>query len=154
MIPLPDQFVIAFLRANIQLEGVVVSWSNDQSVLQSQSGGSTIVIQKTLEDVLFYKIVNAKDKYSELIEKPNKQEDDIKQIAELKNEINELDRSALREKLSTHVPGEMRKTNYGIPSFINKVKGTVERPGTENTRTNTQLGTELQGLFRQERKGN
>src|ERR1700722_84519 len=147
MTPDNGQNIVLYLRNGVQLEGVVVSWTDDKSVLQSPQGTSLIVIQKTLDDVMFFKITDARKDFQKLIEKPEKQEDDIKKIAELKNEINELDRVELRDKLSSHSADGMREIQYGLPGTNIKIKGAIKRPGDKIAGTNSTFGAELQDLF-------
>jgi hypothetical protein len=120
MIPQPnDTVIICFKNSNIQLEGIVVSWTENESVLKTLSGKSTIVINKTLENVLFYKIIEAKSQYSSLKDKPIKTEDDIKSLADYKIELNDLERAEIREKLTSHSIGEARPISYGSPFIKN-----------------------------------
>ena len=125
MIPQPGNIVVLFFRSGVQLEGEVVSWTDQKSVLKSPTGASTIVIQKTLDDVMFYKFSNAKSDYEKLRDKPNKEEDDIKAIAALKNELNDMERAEARERLTSHKADGMRETNYGLSLSNITIKGTV-----------------------------
>ncbi len=103
---------------------------------------------------MFFKITDCRTDYEELKEKPVKQEDDIKRLAELKNEINEMDRADLREKMSSHQPDGMREVSYGLPWSNIKIQGSVKRSGEKAPRTDFELGSELQNLFPEKRKGN
>src|SRR5277367_3158409 len=125
MIPQPGNIVVLFFRSGVQLEGEVVSWTDQKSVLKSPTGASMIVIQKTLDDIMFYKFSNAKEEYEKLRTKPNKEEDDIKTIAALKNELNDMERAEARERLSSHKVDGMRETTYGLSNSNFKVKGSV-----------------------------
>jgi|ERR1700722_11209906 len=154
MNPKQGEHVIICLRNGVQLEGDVISWSDGKSALKSSQGTATIVLQKTLDDVLFFKITNFRDDYEELKEKPVKEEDDIKQLAELKSQINEMDRADLREKMSSHQADGMREVSYELPWSNIKIPGTVKRPGEKTTGTDSELGSELQNLFSEKRKGN
>lgn len=147
MIPQPGNIVVLFFRNGVQLEGEVISWTDDKSVLKSPTGVSTIVVQKTLDDVMFYKFSNAKTDYEKLRTKPHKEEDDIKRIAALKSELNELERAEAREKLTSHTADGMKETQYGLPLSNISIKGTVERPGTQIARKGFGFGTDLQDLF-------
>lgn len=147
MIPQPGNIVVVFFRNGVQLEGEVISWSEDMSVLKSPTGAATIVIQKTLDDIMFYKFSNAKTEYEKLKEKPRKEEDDIKAIAQLKNELNDLERAEVKEKLSNHTADGMRETNYGLPIINTKIKSPIERAGEKAPRKDSGIGTGLQGLF-------
>lgn len=145
MIPQPGNIIICFFRNGIKLDGTVISWSDQKSVLKSLVGSSTIVIQKTLDDIIYYKFNDAKNEYEILKDKPHKNEDDIKAIAQLKIELNDLERSEIKEKLTTHNIGDIKQTNYGIPNI--KVPISQQHPGAQSSRENSGIATELQNLF-------
>lgn len=147
MIPKTGEIVVVFFRNGVQLDGEVISWSDGKSVLKSPTGASTIVIQKTLDDIMFYKFSNAKSDYEKLRDKPHKEEDDIKAIAALKNELNDLGRAEARERLTSHTADGMKETNYGLPGSNITIKGTVERSRTEAPREGPKFGSGLQDLF-------
>lgn len=149
MIPQPGNIIVVFFRNGVQLEGEVISWSDERSVLKSPTGASMIVIQKTLDDIMFYKFSNAKEEYEKLRTKPDKEEDDIKTIAALKNELNDMERAEARERMTSHKADGMRETNYGLPGSNFKVKGSVECPRTEAPREGSNISSGLQGLFKQ-----
>ena len=145
MIPQPGNIIVVFFRNGVQLEGEVVSWSNEKSVLKSPTGAATIVIQKTLDDIMFYKLSNAKIEYEKLKEKPRKEEDDIKAMASLKVELNELEKAETREKLNAHGIGEV-KYNYGLPTNF-KIKSPEQYPRKEAPPKDIGFGEELQSMF-------
>lgn len=128
MIPHPNDIIVIFFKhSNIQLEGIVVSWSNTESILKTLSGTSTIVIQNTLADILFYKITDAQPKYNELKNKPHKSDDDIKSLANYKIELNELERAEIREKLNSHSIGEAKQVSYGSPFIKNGLENIFKK---------------------------
>lgn len=145
MIPQPNDIVIVVFRTGIQLEGKVISWSDQKSVLKSQSNSSTIVINKTLDDILFYKISHAQKEYDKLLESPIKQ-DNIKDLAQLKTELNELEKAEIRDRLNTHTIGEIKPVHYGIPS-IAQIKSPQQHSGTEVAQQNSGISSELRNLF-------
>lgn len=147
MIPQPGNIVVVIFRTGIQIEGEVISWSDNKSILKSLAGVSTIVIQKTLEDVLFFKYSNSKTDFNKLKEKHNKTQNDISELATLKNELNELEKAEIRDKLATHTIGETTPVHYGIPN-IAQIKGPQQYPRTETTQQNTGISSELQYLFK------
>jgi hypothetical protein len=147
MNPIPGQLIFIFFRTGVQIEGEVVSWSDNKSVIKSASGMSTIVIQKTLEDVMFYKFSSAKTDYEKLKEKPIKEDDDIKALAELKNELNDLERAEIKEKLTTHNADGIKKVSYGLPFVNSKIESPIECPREKTSRKSSVFSTELQGLF-------
>jgi sRNA-binding regulator protein Hfq len=148
MNPQTNQSIIVFFRNGVRIDGKVLSWSDQKSVIKS-SDATTIVIQKTLEDVMFYKITNAKTTYEKLAELPVKSRDDIEDIAALKIELNELEREEIAEKLNTHAADGIRVVNYELPKYI-PVKSTIQCPRKETPRKNPGIGSELQDLFSKE----
>lgn len=151
MIPQQGNIIAVFFRNGVQLEGEVLEWSDEKSVLKSPTGASIIVIQKTLDDVMFYKFSNAKTDYEKLKDKPRKGEDDIKAIAELKNELNDLERAEAREKMTNHTADGMRKVSYGLPFSNIAIEGAIKRPGEKAPRKSPVIGTELQNVFSKKR---
>lgn len=147
MIPQPGNIIVVFFRNGVQLEGEVLEWTDEKSVLKSPAGASIIVIQKTLDDVMFYKFSNAKNDYEKLREKPRKEEDDIKTMARLKNDLNELERAELREKLTNHTADGIREIKYGLPNINSKIPGLIKHTREKAPRENTIISPELQNLF-------
>jgi len=148
MIPQPNQHItIYFKNSQLQLEGKVVSWSNTISVIESIAGASTIVIQKTADDVLAYKISTAQPKYEQLKEKTIKTEDDIKDIAKLKIELNELEKQEIADKLSTHTADNIRQVQYGIPKSITTIPSAKQYPTEKIQREDIGINRELSSLF-------
>jgi len=146
MIPQAGNVVIAIFRNNIQIEGEVVSWSDNKAVLKSLTGSSFIVIQRPLDDILFYKISNAKNEYEKIKEKPIKEKEDLQNLAKLKTDLNELKRAEIREKLNTHEIGEVKAVSYGIPR-ISKIKSIEHPSGTQVSGEGSNIGSELSNLF-------
>lgn len=145
MIPQTNQHIIVFFRTGIRIEGKVLSWSDQKSVIKS-SDATTIVIQKTLEDVMFFKITNTKTTYETLSGKTEKTNEDIRALADLKIELNELEREEISEKLNTHTADGIRVVNYELPKYI-PIKSTIQCPAEKTTREDIGLGSELQNLF-------
>ena len=147
MIPSTGQTVVVIFRTGIQIEGEVVSWTDDKSVIKSPSGSTTIVIQKTLDDILFYKISSPKTEYEKLKNKPQKDEADIKTIAALKNELNEIELAEIKDKLITHTADNIKQVSYELPKFNSQIKSTVKYTGKEIAREGSDFSSELQSLF-------
>jgi hypothetical protein len=146
MTPQAGNTVVIIFRNNIQIDGEVVSWSDNKAVLKSLSGSSFIVIQKPLEDILFYKISNAKNEYEKIKEKPIKEKEDLQALAKLKSDLNELERIEMKEKLNNHEIGEIKAVSYGIPR-ISKIKSSEHPPRTEISRESFCIGSGLSNLF-------
>jgi hypothetical protein len=151
MTPVIGQTVAVLFRNGYKVDGIVISWSDNKSVLKSLTGSSTIVIQKTSEDVMLLKISEAKEIFEEIKDKPIKQETDIKKLADLKIELNELEREEIKEKLSEHKPSGLREVVYGIPGSSIKINGAIKHPREEVARPNSGIDTGLQDLFSKRR---
>lgn len=115
MIPLQNSQITIYFRTGLQISGTVVVWTDGKSAIKSLTGNKITVIQKTLEDVLFYSYseVNIKEHFIEVAEKPVKDDIDLYTLAELKNEINELERQEIAEKLASHEPSGNAPVSYG-----------------------------------------
>lgn len=149
-VPMQGSMVIAFLRNGVQVEGEVLQWTERKSVLKSLTGASIIVIQKTSDDVIFYKISNAKNEFERVKNKPHKNEEDIKQLAQLKNDLNDLERAEIRERLNTHTPSGIVGNRYGtLPNIPIKVP--VEHPSEKAPREDPGISAELQNMFSKKR---
>jgi|ERR1700722_14950819 len=145
MIPEPNQYIIAVLRNGSKLDGNVVSWTNRTAVLQSQTSNIITVIQNTTVDVIYYQIVKTKQAYEEAKVKPLKTPDDIKELAELKQELTLIEKEELARKFSEHATtGTATLTNYGLPN----IKSPPQHIRPEIPRPNKQFGEGLQGMFR------
>lgn len=151
MTPQVGQTVAVVFRNGYKVDGVVISWSDNKSVLKSLTGASNIIIQKTLEDVMLIKINFAKEIFNEIKEKPIKEERDLKTLVEMKNELNELEKEELKEKLNEHKPDGFREVNYGIPGSNIKINGAFKHTGKEVARQSSGIDTGLQDLFSKKR---
>jgi hypothetical protein len=115
MTPPPNSNIIIYFRTGLQVSGTVINWSDGKSAIKSLTGNKITVIQKTLEDVLFYSYseINIKEHFIEVAEKPVKDDIDLCTLAELKNEMNELERQEIAEKLTSHEPSGNAPVSYG-----------------------------------------
>jgi hypothetical protein len=148
MTPQPSQHLTIIFKSGLQLEGIVLSWDKTQSVLQSITGASTIVIEKlAMDDIYFYKISHAQEEYEKRKTKAIRSDDDIKEVAKLKVELNELEREEIREKLTSHEVSGSAQVNYG--SIIPKVASTIKPTTTQNRRQSIVDGEGLQSMFAQ-----
>jgi uncharacterized protein YdhG (YjbR/CyaY superfamily) len=67
-------------------------------------------------------------------------------LADLKIELNELEKEEIREKLKPHEPNAVRQVSYELPRNI-KVKSALNHTTEEATRADIGFGSELQDLF-------
>jgi hypothetical protein len=147
MKPQPNQIMtICFKAILTPLEGEMVSWEDDELVLKTLTGTSHIVIPDATDKILFYRITSAKIEYEEIKEKPIKTQEDVKNIAEMKKEINQIEKEEIRERLNIHIPTNIRETHYGFANY--KVKSTPQHTREETPRKDTSISSELQDLFR------
>jgi len=112
MNPEIGQHVIVVFKNGHQVFGEVVAWG-EKAVLK-HSEVTTIVIPDVSSEVLYYKIRNA-DAYEKIKDKPVKTNDDIKALAELKAELNSLEKEEIVSKLSTHEISEVKQVQYKTP---------------------------------------
>lgn len=147
MIPQINQQITIVFRNSIQIQGTVISWSETISSIKTLSG--IVVIQKTADDILYYKYSNAKTNFEKLKDKPIKNDDDISALATLKGELNQIEKEELREKLSSHEigssPAKQPGNYYGniIPTFRSSEQHTTK----EAPREASPVSSELQNLF-------
>lgn len=126
MKPQQGDFVVVFLRIGIPVEGEVIDWSDEVSTLKSSAGSSTIVIQHTIDDVVFYKISHAKKEFEKVKESLTKEDDEqsrmikLKRLSELKVELNSIERSELKDKLSKPTTSYALSSSYNLPSSLLK----------------------------------
>lgn len=144
MIPQLGQQITIYFRTGVRVDGEVVLWTNKQYTLQTAGGTATIVIPNGKQDILFYKISNTKQAFEKLKQKPQKTKNDIQTLAELKSEMNNIEREEISAKLKSHEISNSQ-VNYGIPNI--KVISPINSSRKEIAGTNTNFGTGLQDLF-------
>lgn len=146
MKPSIDQYVIVHFRHGIKVEGNVVSWSDTISVIKSPSGAKDIVIQDTKADILFYEVIRAKSEYDKIRDKPHKTQEDIRSLADLKSDLNDIERAEIRDKITSHEISEGTQISYDIPRFTS-VPSVIKHPGTEAPRKDIGFSSGLSSLF-------
>lgn len=137
MIPQENQNIVVLFRNGLSIEGTVISWSNKKSVIELSGKKDLFIIQKTKNDVFAVKIINTdkqeiapiqksnpepKIKYEEIKAAPAKTYDDIKNLAELKKELNILEKQEIQERLSSHEMSEPKLTTYVLPGSNGKIQ--------------------------------
>lgn len=166
----PEQGQLVQVRFNngTFFDAIVESWSDQKSVVKMVDSEDLIIIQKTLQDVLAVKIVVVKkpaepieeslesdtptmsanevnDEFSYLRDEPITPYN-LKRMAELKDEMNKLDREAAFKKLRTFEATGVRSVQYGIPRNI-QVGSTTQHTEQEATSADSGFYSEVQGLF-------
>ncbi len=155
MIPKPGDNVEIFLRNGIKFSGIVSSWSDGRTGLESESG--LTVIQKTLDDVMFYKIKSEKKSSANFAEKLSKKIDELKSepisskeqietIAKLKCDLIEEEKKSIREKLNSHEIKETKQVQYELPNFFKK-PSSVQHSSKESSRKTNSDNSILRSLF-------
>jgi hypothetical protein len=149
MIPQPNQYVILVLRdSGIRLDGCVVEWDEAQITLVSKSKSITTVIPN-IDDVLYYQIIEVEMQYEAAKTKPIKTPEDIKAIADLRIEMNNIEKEELARKFSTHeISGNPKLSHYALPNLANiKIPGTPQHTTAQVRRSHTSFDKGLQGVF-------
>lgn len=148
MIPQKGQYVKVVFRNSTQMEGIVESWSDNKSVLLAQDKQSLMVIMKTSEDVLAFKIIlnhmtledakkkleETQDKFRQILQQPVAPKDleeqgltaiqiKGKNLAQLKSLMIEQEKKIIAEKIREHTLHDIRTTRYEQPRF-HKMFGT------------------------------
>lgn len=153
MEPKEGQSIKVFFRNGNMIEGQVISWTDHKSVIASPTKHAYTVINKTAEDVLMYKISESVDslakKMNQLKDTAKKTPQDIQSMVDLKNELNQIEKEEIREKLNTHQSSEFRKINYGLPENF-KIRGSTEHSAEKTSGADTKLNTSLRKLFKKE----
>lgn len=122
MIPQKGQQIRCVLRNNLIIDGIVDSWSDGKSVLRSKDGTSISIIQHTAQDIVVVKIIlkeaaqiktELEEAFEKIYESPSEDELRLKNLAELKNLMNEQEKKIVAEKLKDHHIDGVRKVTYG-----------------------------------------
>lgn len=166
MNPKQGQLIQVRLTNGAFFDGVVESWSDQKSVLILPDTNDTIIIQKTLQDVMLIKIFNEQttkkyhaevesnqqipkeylsERFQELKEQP-KNKDSISEMAKLKDRLNVLEREEISSKFKSHELDSNRNINYGFPGHI-PLSSTSQHTNKETPQRSNELGTKLQDLF-------
>lgn len=169
MTPEKGQLVQVRFNNGIFFDGVVEEWTDQKSVLKLPDGEETVIIQKTLQDVMLVKILVTKspvvaksvvgsiplkderyqhtpprdiyDEFNQLKEAPPSNRS-LHRMAELKDEMNKLEREEIAQKFNTFEPTGAREIEYGLPKSL-KINPFEECIASDNT----QFASQLSNLF-------
>jgi len=160
MKPEPGQFIQVRFNNGVFFDAMVEEWSDQKSVLKlTDNSNDTIIIQKTLQDVLLVKIFAnkntpvVKQQYkSEVYEEfeglktQPKDNEKLSRMAELKDELNKIEREEIVAKTKSHIPSGLREVNYGIPKYIpaNRI---TQYADEKISSSNSTFNSELSKLF-------
>ena len=193
MNPLQGQHVKITLNNNTVLEGKVVKWSDEKSVLKNDE--KVFIIQKTVKDVLMIEISlhqhlkqpiadtqhssnisfperqiydevqeNSSeeeilseeerfknDKFQELVAKPKKSFEDLKELAELKKDLNKIELRLYSNQLKSRIPNNIPQVQYALPRFPTQ-QSPFQRTSEKDTRENFPGSTKLSKMFQNKNK--
>lgn len=126
------------LHGNLIIEGVVKSWNSSSVHLVSLDGKSTSIITHPNEDIRVIKVIHDESvkfveepvkkeilketeiKFKEAYEAPSDDKFRLKNLIELRKELNKQEREIIANKLSSHQIGEVREVKYEQPGFFKK----------------------------------
>lgn len=133
--------IIVVFKNNIQVEGNLQSLEDNEMVLQSLDGITSIIIPDIKDSILFYKINSSKDEFEDIAKKTNKTQEDLEQLVAIKGNLINIERSTIREKLQAPI----KKDQY--VSRNEPFPRSVKYPEKKTTGTNNNFASGLQGLF-------
>lgn len=128
MIPQQNDVVKIIFKQGMVEEGIVISWSDDKSVIKSSHNDNVLIILNTIENVLAVKIVNDFKKrklrqeiYVDDPEPPSYERDEslrAKQLSELHVERIKEEKERAKSHLTTFESTEtLQPINYGYPKL-------------------------------------
>lgn len=164
MNPVKGQSVQVRFNNGTYFDGVVEEWSDQKSILRLSDCNDIVVIQKTLHDVLLVKILNKRtepksnvnaidnreifEEFEQLSKQP-KDKLTLSRMAELKDEINKLEREEMFSKMKTFSPTGFRETKYGLPANL-CIRSPAKHSIQEVAVQDNGIDQELQRLFEQD----
>lgn len=173
MNPLPGQLIQIRFNSGIFFDAIVVSWTDQKSSLLLPETNETVIVQKTLQDVLLVKILNTKasspvvseeefktpdimdekaydiQKEFEALKRETPNQRNLKKMAELKDELNKLERQDFAKKASSLQLSGARPVSYGLPRNLS-IPSPPQYPDQEAPSPNPDFGASLSGLFGKE----
>lgn len=128
------QYVKIVFKNSTQLEGIVESWSDQQSVIKSINGDSLMVIFNTSADVMAVKIIlnfikpgelhsrlmKTAQEFEDVKQSPSTNEFRLQKLADLRKMLIEQEKQIINQQIREHTPSQTTKVKYGIPNFNKK----------------------------------
>lgn len=112
------------------VEGIVESWTPEESVLKSLIDESRLIIPNTSRDIMFIKVVAPPENKKIVLPQIDQDIEEVrkepisdlknKRLADLKILKSKAEKDIVANKLKEHHVGEVRKTEYGTPGFFKK----------------------------------
>lgn len=160
MNPNVGQYVKIIFNNGTTSEGIVKYWSDEKSILISENGDSMMIIQKTKNDVLSV-VIKLKHKpinqlqveYEELVDKVEKNNDDIKNLAELRKELIHQEQKDFLETVKTHEMSQIGSVQYALPNISTKPRP-FQRSPSQNKRADIRNYSSLSEVFGPKNKNN
>lgn len=112
-------------------DAIVEKWTDQKSILYLLDTKDKIVIQKTLQDVLFVKIIaqankpenklerktNLQDEFDFLKTQP-KTDNNLDDLSKLRDELNKIEREEILKQATSFRTSGRRETTYAFPRHI------------------------------------
>lgn len=121
-----DTHVKLLFKNGVWVEGIVQSWSDNESILKT-SDNSEIIILSPKENLMLIKKMQKKnpklikEQFEKLAESPSDDISRITKMADLKVMLNQAEKEIILEKSRSHtVSGDVRNVEYGNPGFFKK----------------------------------
>lgn len=135
---------IVVFKNSLQVEGKLISFQDNEIVLESLDSRTRTIIPDVKDTVLFYKINIISEEYEKISEKPVKTVEDLKVLTETKAQLNEMERRSIKDKM--HSPTLPVKKDIYAPQHTT-IKSPVQYTDSKTTRANTGIASSLQGVF-------
>lgn len=126
-------YAVVFFNDLTQIEGIVESWSDKESIIVAKDNQSKFIIFNTERDIkgvkirydmpvpkLEKKFEETVAQFKEVYQAPSQDELRTKNLAQLKSLMNEQEKKIIAERLKDHTPSNPGLPSYGLPSFISK----------------------------------
>lgn len=171
MNPEKGQKVQVRFNNGIYFDAIVEEWTDNKSKLILMDG-EQVIIQKTLQDVLLVKIIEqtkttldseVKSEIKPKLDKPVlidklekirnnlKNELALKEMAELKDELNKIERQETFNSMDKFKDTGLKEVHYAFPRNI-QIDSPTQYSKQKITPTNSEFDSELQSLFKQKHK--
>jgi len=130
-IPQSGQTIRAFFRNSTKIEGIVLQWSEEKSIIKSLDGTSILIIQKTAEDIMAIEIIlsppdseqnnfpksstSLEEQFQQVYQQSNNNNSRLPRLVKLKTMINTQERQKLAAFLKA---GKKAEDKYELPGFL------------------------------------
>lgn len=118
MNPKKSDKVKVFIKPNIQINGVVESWTKKKIVLKTTM---EVVVIPNPSDILYYTILQTLQKPIEDLSIEERIKIDTKKLVDLRLEESKLDRESISNNLRDLTFKDIGDSSYGVPN-ISKIK--------------------------------